>query len=346
MVLQKETRTVSVIMPARNEAGHIARSLQAVLAQDYPAQAMEVIVADGLSTDGTTETIQRLAAEDPRIRWVSNPGKIVPTGLNAAIGLARGEVVIRMDAHTEYAPDYVRQCVSTLEQTQAHNVGGPWRARGRTYLQKAIAGAFQSPFCSGGAGSHALDYEGAVDSVYLGCWQKATLDAIGGFDEELVRNQDDELNLRLVRAGYRLWQSPRIQSWYYPRNSIVALFRQYSQYGYWKVRVIQKHRLPASLRHLVPGAFVAVLLLLAILSPFWRMAQIGLATVGGLYLAANLLASIHICLRPNVLRHLPVMPFVFMAYHFGYGYGFLRGVIDFGLRRRAVTAQFSRLTRA
>jgi succinoglycan biosynthesis protein ExoA len=332
-------------MPVRNEARHITESLQAVLAQDYPPHAMEVIVADGLSTDGTTETIQRLAAHDPRLRWVANPGKIVPTGLNAAIGLARGELIVRMDAHTEYAPDYIRQCVTTLQQTQAHNVGGPWRACGRTYLQKVIAAAFQSPFCSGGAGSHALEYEGAVDSVYLGCWQKTTLEAIGGFDEELVRNQDDELNLRMVRAGYRLWQTPRIQSWYYPRSSILALFRQYMQYGYWKVRVIQKHRLPASLRHLVPGAFVALLLLLTVLSPFSHMARIGLAAVLGSYLLANLAASLHVAVRQGGWNYLPALPLVFMAYHFGYGYGFLRGLVDFGLRRAPAT-QFSRLTRA
>ncbi len=336
---------VSIIMPVRNEARHIDHSLRAIIAQDYPADALEILVADGRSDDGTRELIQRWASRDPRVRLIDNPGQIVPTGLNAALALARGEIIVRMDAHTEYAADYVRQCVRVLEETGAHNVGGPWCAEGRNYLQKAVALAFQSPFSSGGAGSHAKSYEGQVDSVYLGCWRRATLQAIGGFDEELVRNQDDELNLRLVRAGYRLWQSPRIQSWYYPRNSLRALFRQYAQYGYWKVRVIQKHRLPASWRHMVPGAFVATLASLAVLSTYSVAARLTLLGLLAIYFVANGLASLHTCRRVPLLIYLPVLPAVFACYHFGYGYGFLRGLIDFGLARRTPAAQFSRLTR-
>jgi succinoglycan biosynthesis protein ExoA len=199
---------------------------------------------------------------------IDNPGRIVSTGLNSAIKAARGEIVVRMDAHTEYAPDYVQQCVAVLQETGADNVGGPARTRAETYLEKAVAAAYHSRFAVGGARFHDVNYEGWVDTVTYGCWRREAFDRFGYFDEELVRNQDDEHNLRIIRDGGKIWQSPKIRSWYRPRGSLSALFKQYMQYGYWKVRVIQKHKLPASWRHLVPGAFVLALLVLILLSAF------------------------------------------------------------------------------
>jgi GT2 family glycosyltransferase len=270
---------------------------------------------------------------------------IVSTGLNAAIRAAHGEIVIRMDAHTEYGSDYVARCIATLLASGADNVGGPWVARGRGYLQSAIALGFQSRFASGGAGSHRAEYEGEVDSVYLGCWRRETLLQAGLFDEELVRNQDDELNLRLLRRGGRIWQSPEIRSWYYPRSSLRALFAQYAQYGYWKVRVIQKHHVPASARHLVPGAFVASLLALTLAAPLTMVAQGLLAALLGLYVLANVSATLVTCRRPNNWKYVPVMPFGFAAFHFGYGWGFLRGAIDFLLLRTTGRVAYGQLTR-
>ena len=336
---------VSVVIPCRNERKHIESCLHGILQQESVTGGFEVLIADGLSADGTRELIARLASQDSRIRCIDNPGRIVSTGLNAAIREARGDIIIRLDAHTEYAPDYIARCVAALVSSGADNVGGPWQARGRGYLQSAIACAFQSFFSSGGAGSHRATYEGTVDSVYLGCWRKETLLRLGLFDEELVRNQDDEFNLRLVRAGGSIWQAPNIQSWYYPRSSLQALFRQYMQYGYWKVRVIQKHQLPASIRHLVPGGFVATLLILGALAPFVGFARWLLAIVLGLYLCANLAASVLTCRRRAQWKYLPVMPAVFAAYHVGYGWGFLRGVIDFVVLRRHGRATYEQITR-
>jgi hypothetical protein len=212
-------------------------------------------------------------------------------------------------------------------------------------LQSAIALAFHSPFSSGGAGSHQISHEGPVDSVYLGCWRKETLFRLGLFDEELVRNQDDELNLRLIRAGGKIWQSPVIRSWYYPRASLRALFKQYMQYGYWKVRVIQKHRLPASIRHLVPGGFIASLLIFGVLGLYFPWGRLLVAGMLCIYFCVNLCVSLFTCGRPINWKYLPIMPLVFSAYHFGYGWGFLRGVIDFLLLRKSANAGLITLSR-
>ena len=340
-----DSPSVTIIVPCRNERSHIEAAICSMLSQQSVAGSFEVVVADGMSDDGTKEVLELIAAREPRLRIIDNPGRIVSTGLNAAIGAAQGEIVILMDAHTEYAEDYVKRCVEVLEKSGADNVGGPWNAKGRSYLQKAIALAFQFPFSSGGAGSHRLEYEGEVDSVYLGCWRKACFERLGLFDEELVRNQDDELNLRLVRSGGRLWQSPSIRSWYFPRASLFALFRQQGQYGYWKVRVIQKHRIPASLRHLVPGGFVGAVLALGLLMPFSKSAAVGLAGLLGSYFLANIVATVMCCRSPGSRKYLPIMPLVFAAYHFGYGWGFLRGLVDFVILKRGAGRQYKNLTR-
>ena len=308
-----------------------------------------------MSEDGTREILQRVAegdspvvrspaADRPAIRVIDNPMRIVPAGLNAAIRAAKGQVIVRMDAHTWFAPDYILRCLETLDQTDADNVGGPARTKAESFLQRAVAAAYHSPFSVGGAKFHNPGYEGRVDTVTYGCWLKSVFQRFGYFDEELVRNQDDEHNLRIIRGGGKIWQSPKIRSWYRPRNSITALFNQYLQYGYWKVRVIQKHKLPASPRHLVPGAFLLMLVLLAVASlvslpAFWLL--IGLA---GTYSLATLAASLDAAWRTE-WKLFPVLPAIFACYHFGYGYGFLRGVWDFVICRRSPKPAFAALTR-
>ena len=336
---------VSIIIPCRNERIYLQQCLQGVFSQEITTAELEVIVADGMSDDGTREILADFQLRHLGLRIVDNMARITSTGLNAAIRAAHGTVIIRMDAHTIYAPDYVQACLAVLLETGADNVGGAARTQATTYLQKAIATAYHSPFSVGGARFHDEDYEGDLDTVTYGCWRRETFERFGYFDEELIRNQDDEHNLRIIRGGGRIWQSPRIQSWYSPRKSIPALFSQYAQYGYWKVRVIQKHRLPASIRHLVPGGFVATLLALFALAPFFILARWLLASGLGLYLCANLVASLITCRRPALWKYLPVMPPVFAAYHFGYGWGFLRGVIDFIVLNKRGRKTFEKITR-
>ncbi|MDZ7831094.1 MAG: glycosyltransferase family 2 protein [Desulfobacterales bacterium] len=337
---------ISVIVPCRNEKSYIESALISIINQGGVDGTFEILVADGMSDDGTRTVLENIADRDSRIRVIDNPGKIVSTGLNAAIKAAKGEIIIRMDCHTEYAKDYIAQCMDALTQTGADNVGGPALTLAKSYMGVANTLAYHSPFSVGGAKFHDPDYEGYVDTVTYGCWKKTTLLKIDLFDEELVRNQDDELNLRIRRAGGKIWQTPKIRSWYYPRSSLKALFKQYMQYGYWKVRVIQKHKLPASFRHLIPGGFVVTLLILAVLSLFIQPAAWAFAVLLACYAIASFGASLITCRQPIHWQYLPVMPLVFGCYHFGYGIGFLRGVFDFVILRRRGTRSFSTLTRA
>jgi glycosyltransferase involved in cell wall biosynthesis len=335
---------VSIVLPCRNEQGYIQDCLTSILQQEPPAGGFEILVADGMSTDGTREYLQKIATERPQIRILDNPGRIVSTGLNAAIRAARGEIIVRMDAHTVYAPDYVRQCLAVMSETGADNVGGPMQTTAQSYMERAIRAVFHSAFAVGGARSHKADYEGYVDTVIYGCWRKTVFERIGYFDEELVRNQDDEHNLRLLRSGGKIYQSTRIRSWYHVRGSVKALFRQYMQYGYWKVLVIRKHKTPASLRHLVPGTFVALLCSLAAFGLFWPPALWGAVGLGILYAVTALAAAVAIAARTEWTL-LPVLPVVVACFHFGYGYGFLRGMLDFVVLNNAPEAKFVQLTR-
>lgn len=309
--------------------------VDSLLAQDTGDLEWEAILADGMSDDGTREFLDEYCAGRPRVRVISNPGRIVSTGLNAAIRAASGEIVLRMDMHSFYAPDYVRRCVETLLQTGADNAGGPARTRAQGVRGRAIAAAYASRFSTGGARFHDEDFEGWVDTVPFGCWRKTTLERLGLFDESLVRNQDDELNLRLVRAGGRIWQNPAIRCWYSPRGTLGALFRQYMQYGFWKVAVIRKHRLPGSWRHLVPVAFVtgsaALLAGMGIAAASgahaWLSAvsRISLA-LGVTYAAATLAASVAAARRRGwaLLSYLPA---AFLTFHVSYGVGFAVGLL-------------------
>ena len=327
---------ISVIIPCRNEERHISPMLEAVLNQELePDWDLEIIVADGLSSDGTRTILHYYESVHPNIRIIDNPGRIVSSGLNEAIKSCKGEIIIRLDAHTTYAKDYLRQCVNVLETSAADNVGGPWIAEGQGLVGKAIAAGFQSRFCMGGGKAHDSHYEGEVDTVYLGCWPRSVFNKIGLFDPELIRNQDDELNFRLRRSGGRIWQSPCIQSVYVPRSSFLALFKQYLQYGFWKVAVIRKHRAPASWRHVVPAVFVgSVAVMLCLITLTLLFGNENLAKLIGAVFALEMAAYIVSCLaaagmfmRRLSLSVLTLLPLVFVTCHGAYGLGFLEGML-------------------
>lgn len=319
---------VSVLMPVRNEGAYLAQSLGGVLAQDYPSERLEVLVADGMSTDGTRDVIRSYQTTYPNLRLLDNPGLIVSTGLNAAIAVAQGDVIVRVDGHTVIAPDYVRQCVEELRTTEADNVGGRMVGIGEGSFARAVTLATSHAFGVGGARFHYSDEREWVDTVYMGAWRRDVFDRIGLFDEELVRNQDDELNCRLRDLGGRVLLSPKIKSRYAVRSGPRALFSQYFQYGFWKVRVMQKHPGQMRLSHFVPPGFVLVLSSLAGLSLVFRVARKPLALLLLAYSVALSLASLDLSRRGDHagLRYVPV---VFPLLHLGYGAGFLWGLLRF-----------------
>jgi succinoglycan biosynthesis protein ExoA len=328
---------ISIVIPCRNEKRHIGDFLDSLLRQSFDRDwEVEILVADGMSDDGTREILRQYMRKAPSVQMIDNPGRIVSTGLNAAIAASTGEIIIRMDAHTVYATDYIRQCVHVLRESGADNVGGPWIARGTGHIGRAIAAAFQSPFCAGGGKSHNPNYEGDVDTVYLGCWRRSAFERFGLFDPELVRNQDDELNFRIRRGGGRLFQSPKVQSYYTSRSSLAAVFKQYLQYGFWKVAVMRKHGAVASWRHLVPAFFVSSILLGFILIAL--SAALGWSTVAvfaGTLLGAELALYAFSCTAASLpylgtleLPTLLALPVVIAVHHVAYGLGFLMGLLQ------------------
>ena len=328
---------VSVVLPIRNEARFIRRCLEAVLAQDYPADRMELIVVDGMSTDGTREIAESFSARHPALRVISNAGQIVPTGLNAAIAVARGEIVVRVDGHCEIATDYVSQCVHHL-QSGVDAVGGPLETIGDTVIANAIAIGMSSTF---GVGNSAFRTSSGktllVDTVAFPAYTKSALDRLGPFDEELVRNQDDEYNYRLRKSGGQVLLAATVRSKYFSRSSLRSLWRQYFQYGYWKVRVLQKHPRQMCARQFAPPLFVGGSLTLIVSSLFFPVARWALLGTAALYALAALMASAQRA-RGRV-RLLAVLPVIFLILHVSYGSGFLTGLIAFRgrwRRRRSV----------
>ena len=324
---------VSVVIPMFNEERSIHACLSSILSQDYPAHRMEVLVIDGASTDRSPEIIRSLQQEHENLRIVNNPRRLTPTSLNRGIQEARGELFVRMDAHSSLEPDYVRTCVEVARRTGAENVGGLMRAFGVTLQGRAIALATSSPFGVGGARFHYTTEEQYVDTVYLGCYRLDTLRSLGGYDEGMIIDEDDELNFRLTRAGGRIFLSPRIRSSYQCRSSFRSLWKQYFRYGKWKVRLIQKHTGVPSLRHLVPGAWVLSLLVGLIGWAFHPAGGLLLLASLGSYLLASLLFSVQVA-RSGGWSHLPLLPLTFLILHASYGAGFLAGIVRFVLLHR------------
>lgn len=320
---------VSLILPIRNEARFIAQSLGAVLAQDYPADQMEILIADGMSTDDTRNVIQEISSRHPKlqIKILGNPDKFVPTGMNIALRQAKGKIIIRIDGHTIVTPDYIHQCVEALQRTNADNVGGRMNAIGSNPFGKVVSIATSTPFGIGNARFHYSNDEEWVDTVYMGAWHRRVFEKVGLFDEELIRNQDDEFNYRLRSQGGKILLSPKIRSEYTVRGSPIALWKQYYQYGYWKVRVLQKHPLQMSLRQFVPPLFVLALLASASFAFFAPLLPFALL-VPSIYIVANLAASIWTAAQCG-WKYLWLLPVVFAILHLSYGSGFLVGLLKF-----------------
>lgn len=321
---------VSLLLPVRNEEKFIESCLQALVSQDYPHDRFEILVADGQSTDQTCELIKKYKIGFPKIYIFNNPGLIVPTGLNILIRQAQGQFIVRVDGHTVIAPDYIRQCVVALTTSHAENVGGRMTAISSNVFGKAVAAATSVPFGIGNARFHYSEKEEFVDTVYLGAWPIHVFKKIGLFDEELVRDQDDEFNYRLRSFGGKILLSPKINSFYSVRSSPISLWRQYFQYGYWKVRVLQKHPNQMSLRQFVPFLFVLGIFFSSILTLSFPWGWVFLVSLVGCYLVANILASVVTHKKFKLeKKSLSFLPIAFSIIHMGYGCGSLFGLFRF-----------------
>ena len=322
---------VSIIMPIRNEADFIERAIKSILDNDYPAEKTEILVVDGMSNDGTRQIVQKLMQADARITMLDNPTRIVPTAMNIGLKAAQGELFIRIDGHAEIPKDFITKSVWCLaEHPDAWVAGGPIKTVADTCIGRAIAAAMRSPIGVGNSRFRLGDYEGWVDTLAFGAHHKWVVDKIGDFDEELVRNQDDEFNLRITLAGGKIWMSKNIQSTYFSRGSLGRLWRQYFQYGFWRIRTLQKHKKPAGIRQIVPLAFVLALLLLGPAGLFWRPFLAVFTAEVVLYALALLIGALDVG-RKSGWRYTPVAPLIFALLHFAYGFGSLWGAVRFCL---------------
>lgn len=318
---------LSVIIPCRNERRHIEACVRSILDQERPSGGMEVIVADGLSDDGTREILKRLAKEHPELRMVDNPRHLTPCAMNAGIREARGRYIAILGAHCDYAADYLRTCVELLdEHPEISCAGGPIISAGRSLFGQAVAAAMSHPVGIGNAKHRHPNFEGYAEGACYPVFRREVFETIGLYDEMLVRNQDDELNYRLTTQGGKVFLSPRARSTYFVRETAKSLFRQYFEYGYWRVAVIRKHRMPASFRHLVPLLFLIGLIAsftLAVIVPNgWHFLMLAGPCVYALILGA---VGIHLSRRAG-WKVGALFPIAAATMHIAYAIGFIWGL--------------------
>lgn len=327
----QETPFITIIMPIRNEADFIERAIRSVLDNDYPAEKMEILVVDGMSDDGTRDIVDNLSKQDNRIRMLDNPRRITPAAMNIGINAAQGDLFIRIDGHVEIPADFISKSIRCLnEHPEAWVAGGHIKTVADSFAGKAIAAAMQSPIGVGNSRFRLGDYEGWVDTLAFGAHHKWIVDKIGYFDEELVRNQDDEFNMRIILAGGKIWMSKAIQSTYFSRSSLYKLWKQYFQYGFWRIRTLQKHKRPASFRQLVPLLFVLSLLLSGLAGFLWKPLWILLTIEAALYLLGLAIGTLDVGCKSG-WQYAPLAPVVFAILHFAYGLGSLWGVVRFSI---------------
>ncbi len=341
---------VSFVMPVLNEQGYLAHAVSSVLAQEVDVPS-EVILALGPSTDGTDAIARSLAEADPRIRLIANPAADIPVGLNLAIRAASFPTIVRVDAHSALEPGYTRRALETLSRVRAANVGGVMRAEGRAPFQRAVARAYNAPIGLGGGAYHSGGTDGPAESAYLGVMRRAVLDEVGLFDESIRRGEDWELNLRIRRAGYRVWFDPELSVTYWPRERWTRLVRQFRSTGTWRGELIRRYGRRNSLRFFAPPALVllaALALIVGALQVTGVLAGVWSALASAVYLP--LLAYIVVVIGYALSAHagpgarerlwaLAVIP----SMHLAWGFGLLIGAAR-GARENVDTSRLKRNT--
>ncbi len=320
---------ITIIIPCRNEEKFIGKCLDSIIINDYPKDELEVLVVDGISNDKTRNIVKEYMQKYQFIKLLDNTEKIAPTALNIGIESARGEIIIRMDAHNIYQNDYIGKCVRYLREFNVDNVGGTWvtLSGNDTIFAKSIAFALAHSFGVGNSYFRTgLKEPRYVDTVPFGCYKREVFNKLGLFNTNLVRNQDIEFNLRLKQAGGKILLVPDIVSYYHARHTLKDLFKQNFWNGFWVIYSLKFAKLPFSLRHLIPFAFVTSFLSSLILSLFHLPFIYIFGFIIGTYLIANIFFSFQLSLK-NGLRYFPVLISTFSTLHFSYGLGSLWGVL-------------------
>lgn len=324
---------ITIIVPIRNEEAYIARCLDSLLAQDYPAEQVEILVVDGRSDDRTRAIVATYHERHPHLQLLDNPEKTAPYALNYGLDAAQGEVIVRVDGHCELEPDYLSTAVRLLAETGAACVGGPLTSVGEGQTAQAIALAMSTPFGVGNAKFRYADKAEYVDTVAFGAYRREVFDTVGRFNPELTRNQDDEFNWRLRAAGRQIYLSPELKATYYTRSSYKGLWKQYYQYGFWKIRVIREHPGSVQPRHLAPALFVLSLGASLLASLSTRRGKWLLAGIAAPYTAGALAFGLRRSGREP--RYLPGILAAFPILHLAYGIGFLAGLASLLKGRKA-----------
>lgn len=309
--------TVSILLPTLQERAFIHGCLDSLTAQDDD-RIVEILVLDGGSTDGTREIVEGHGA---LVHLVDNPRVTAAGAMNRGLDVAVGEIIVRADAHTVYAPDYVRRCVDLLLESGADNVGGPMRAIGTTAFGQAVAAVTSSPLGVGPGRFHYSRRREDVDTVYLGCWRSDTLRDLGGWDDENLQwaAEDQELNLRIRQRGGSVLLDPDIISWYFPRDNPRALAKQYRNYGICKVSTLVKHHTLPSWRPLGPAMLIVATLVGVVLGRGWKR-----LAVPGAHAAMCAVVAARLAIDSDVAPH---HAFAAMEIcHWSYGTGWLAGI--------------------
>lgn len=318
---------ISVIIPCFNEKSFIDKCLTSILKQKLPEGIMEILVVDGMSTDGTREVLKHFSEKYDSIRILDNPLHKTPTAMNLGIRASRGQYVAIMGAHTEYDEGYLANSIKLFDvDPSIVCTGGPLDSKGRTVFGKAVALAMSSPIGVGNARHRFSDYEGYAEIACFPVFKKEIFDIIGLYDESLVRNQDDELTLRLIRSGYKIYLSPSVKCVYYVRDNPSKLFKQYFYYGFWRVAVLKKHKIPASLRQMAPIGLLLIFLLAILFSMFLPYNSVLISiTLPILYMISIILLSVPVMIK-NDLKTGLLFPLAVIILHQAYALGFLKGI--------------------
>lgn len=320
---------ISVIIPCWNEERFIGKCLDSITKQDFSKEKLEILVIDGASEDGTREVVKKYVEKHPFIKLLENPKKFTPFGLNIGVKSAKGEIIIRMDAHASYEKDYISKCLKYLKEYKADNIGGVLKTlpAKNTILAKAIAITLSHPF---GAGSSyfriGTKTPKEVDTVFGGCYKKEVFERIGLFDERLIRSQDIEFNKRLKKAGGKILLIPEIVAYYYPQATLKDFLKHNFNDGIWTIYPLKFGIRFFSFRHLVPFFFVLGMLSSLLFGFFFFWGKVIFILIFGAYLLINLFFSLRIALKEDP-RYLFSLPLAFFNRHFGYGLGSLWGFI-------------------